>query len=418
MFGLWDLSEEQKNNFFNIKDYIIALLFEIIMLFGYMLFGPMIIYLLIKTNVNMKYSIVNYIFLLMILCGSLINNLKKSTQKTIKVINDYTEHVMFPIEHNPAIIEIDEKQRIAVRWTRSKLILFISCILIGGVIIVTLYILKDKREFQIFCFLMMVLLIIVDSIMAKRKSKACVKQEIVIEGYILESVKNEIFEMCNKINISSIQFKMWNNQNPNANSSFDKEGIPQIKISNGLINAISVNSDAKEILLVTIGHELGHIFYRDSICMNRRMKIASIVAIMGYIMIILLLYVSINHPIFWILELILLLLEVVFGNIMTDLRYWEQIAELKADRMAVFLHENGRNAFIDFWTNECKDNKLKNYNIIYQYYKRYIENEAHPAMYRRMEILKTRGKWKVWEYFEHVLIIRKWKLSNRGWNGE
>lgn len=147
MFGLWDLSEEQKNNFFNIKDYIIALLFEIIMLFGYMLFGPMIIYLLIKTNVNMKYSIVNYIFLLMILCGSLINNLKKSTQKTIKVINDYTEHVMFPIEHNPAIIEIDEKQRIAVRWTRSKLILFISCILIGGVIIVTLYILKDKREF-------------------------------------------------------------------------------------------------------------------------------------------------------------------------------------------------------------------------------------------------------------------------------
>jgi hypothetical protein len=56
--------------------------------------------------------------------------------------------------------------------------------------------------------------------------------------------------------------------------------------------------------------------------------------------------------------------------------------------------------------------------MFYQYYKRYIENEAHPSMYRRMKILEIREKWMFWEYFEHAIVIRKWKLTNKGWNGK
>lgn len=368
----------------------------------------------VKTGDN----IVNFVFALLVLCGLLIKKLKETTQQTIILVNNYTENVMLPLEHNSALIEIDDTQRITVKWTKKKIIFLTVFIIISVVFSGVLYILKDKKELQAVSFIILIFYFVIDFFRSKRKTPICVEQEIKIEGYILESVKDEILEMCKKLNISAIYFKMWNDNNINADSSISEEGIPQIRISNGFINAISANSDAREILLVTIGHELGHIFYRDNISIKKRIRIANFIALIGCILIMLLLYGSIRFSGLLMPALIVLIIEIIFGNIMTDLRYWGQIAELKADRIAIQLYASGKDAFIDFWKNKCKDNNLQNYNIVYQYYKRYIENEAHPDMYRRMKILETREKWRFWEYFEHALIIRKWKLTNKGWNGK
>lgn len=416
IFGVWNLSERQKNNFANIKIYLAELFFGTVMLSGYVLFGPVIIYVMMKVKTGD--NIVNFVFALLVVCGLLIKKLKETTQQTIILVNNYTENVMLPLEHNPALIEIDDTQRITVKWTKKKIIFLAVFIIISLVFSGVLYILKDKKELQAVSFIILIFYFVIDFFRSKRKTPICVEQEIKIEGYILESVKDEILEMCKKLNISAIYFKMWNDNNINADSSISEEGIPQIRISNGFINAISANSAAREILLVTIGHELGHIFYRDNISIKKRIRIANFIALIGCILIMLLLYGSIRFSGLLMPALIVLIIEIIFGNIMTDLRYWGQISELKADRIAIQLYASGKDAFIDFWKNKCNDNNLQNYNIVYQYYKRYIENEAHPYMYRRMKILETREKWRFWEYFEHALIIRKWKLTNKGWNGK
>ncbi|MBQ3543956.1 MAG: hypothetical protein IJA34_03040 [Lachnospiraceae bacterium] len=62
-------------------------------------------------------------------------------------------------------------------------------------------------------------------------------------------------------------------------------------------------------------------------------------------------------------------------------------------------------------------NEIEKSNKIYKYYKRYIEKEAHPLMERRVYLVKNRGAWKWWEYIEHALLIRKWYLVGKGWNG-
>ena len=34
-----------------------------------------------------------------------------------------------------------------------------------------------------------------------------------------------------------------------------------------------------------------------------------------------------------------------------------------------------------------------------------------------MELIEKREKWYWWEYLEHALVIMKWRITNRGWNG-
>ena len=49
--------------------------------------------------------------------------------------------------------------------------------------------------------------------------------------------------------------------------------------------------------------------------------------------------------------------------------------------------------------------------------KKYIKIESHPSMEYRMELIEKREKWYWWEYLEHALVIMKWRITNRGWNG-
>lgn len=45
------------------------------------------------------------------------------------------------------------------------------------------------------------------------------------------------------------------------------------------------------------------------------------------------------------------------------------------------------------------------------------EIEKHPSMRHRRKLIEERNEWKWWEYFEHALVIRKWRSKGLGWNG-
>ena len=73
--------------------------------------------------------------------------------------------------------------------------------------------------------------------------------------------------------------------------------------------------------------------------------------------------------------------------------------------------------FVEFWKGYLKNQNKEETNIIDQFYRRYIKVEGHPSMEYRMKLIEKREKWSWWEYFEHALVIMKWRITNKGWNG-
>lgn len=175
---------------------------------------------------------------------------------------------------------------------------------------------------------------------------------------------------------------------------------------------------------MTVGHELGHVFYKDEILMKKRLQFSSLIYLGCWFSGMLLFVIAGISTFFVIIGSLLLLFAWIFGGIMCDKRYWGQIAEFKADRIAVNYVSGGRKAFVDFWLTEEKEQweedstrKISRENVVYKYYKRNIEIEEHPCKKRRRKLIEERGKWKWWEYFEHVIVIRKWRWRGLGWNG-
>ena len=149
-----------------------------------------------------------------------------------------------------------------------------------------------------------------------------------------------------------------------------------------------------------------------------RLRIANVICLLIYISTILELFIGKGKLILNVVSLIILFGEIILGNVMCDIRYWKQIAELRADRLAIRLSKCNKYAVIDFWKEDLKKKPSDTTNIVNQYYKRYIKVKDHPSLNRRMELLAKRDRWYWWEYIEHALVVVKWRMTNKGWNGE
>ena len=115
----------------------------------------------------------------------------------------------------------------------------------------------------------------------------------------------------------------------------------------------------------------------------------------------------------------------LLGNVMCDIRYWNQIAELRADRLAVEKYKCDKMSCVTFWKEDSKNHNQnnnndnnENSNIIVKIYRNYVKISGHPSMERRMYLIEKRDRWHWWEYLEHALIVLKWRITNKGWNGE
>lgn len=254
-------------------------------------------------------------------------------------------------------------------------------------------------------------------------------QEICFESLEFFLIEEKIEKICSDSGICNVKFTVNTDNIINAYAQKDEDDKYQIVIYQGLLEAFrDVNKKhggcIEEMFLVTIGHELGHVYYDDIKKYNKRVKYANIISLsIRFCALGCMVLIKFSMA-FLLLSMLLMFLNWFVGDIMCDLRYWKQIAELKADRFAIEKIENGREAFIAFWGNEEKiasENKkikdLETSNLLYKYYKRYVENEAHPSIERRIYLVRNRGKWKWWEYIEHAILIRKWIFTRKGWNG-
>ncbi len=412
--GWGNISEEQEQAMCSIKRHLLEMFMATYLLMGYFVLGPIVL----KCFINYENrSILGNLFYIVLLCALIFSRLKEDTQKTIEIINAYIQNVMMPLEKKPELLSVGDVQKPVIEWNVKKVLIILMGLLAMLTCIALLEQFKDSKVFRVIAVLMLVFVMIRESSVISSKNNIDIGEGIYIEGYILDSVKEDIENMCAQLGIKSLECKIIATGERYAESRISEQGIPQIDISNGFITQIYRNNAARDILLITIAHELGHIYYNDFSNISKRVRISNLVCLILVILNMLGLMATMISPIFLIIMLLIMGIESVFGKVMCDARFWKQIAELRADRLAINVCKSNKMIFVEFWKGYLKNQSKEETNIIDQFYRRYIKVEGHPSMEHRMELIEKREKWSWWEYFEHALVIMKWRITNRGWNG-
>ena len=377
-----------------------------------------------------------------------MKQLKEQTQNYVEIVEVYIKQVLVPLEKCPRIVEIEKDELIDIQWTAKKKVAMILVVIMGIAIYVLLiwgerYIEQNeiiKRILAIFT----VIFLLIDYVKNRFKNRFKKREnenenEPIFVDIEYDLIKEEVEHICSMLNIHNVRFNVIEENTINAFSKMNGDGVWEVSVTSQFITklrkmlekdeadekeAAMEIDDIKDIFLVTVGHELGHVFYKDEILIKKRLLFSLLFSLGCNFTGIFLFAVAGKSMFFAIIGSILLLFDWIFGRIMCDKRYWGQIAEFKADRIAVDYISGGRNAFVNFWLTETRvqeeedsTQKISRENVVYKYYKRNIEIEEHPSKKRRRKLIEERGKWEWWEYFEHVLVIRKWRWRGLGWNG-
>lgn len=407
-------SDEQEKYFCSIRDCLFELFMELCMFGGYIFLVPIFLKFLLQIKNSGLCGFGIYIFFV---GGLVYKQLKEESQRIIKKVNVYVQNGMIPLERKPNLLKTNEEKELLIVNKRTVTI-FSVCLVVIAIVYVCMEYFKENKVFQIICSVIFIFLMIRDLVSSRLIKKITnADKGICIENIILDSMKDDIESMCGQLKIENLECKIIETEKIYANSKINENDVPQINISNGFINLI-YGETAKELLLVTIAHELGHIYYNDFSNIRKRTRRTNFVFLILFILNGIGVWVFRTSIIIVIIILLIMTIEYIFENVMCDVRYWQQIAELRADRMAINICTCSKMAFIDFWKADIWAQNKKKENMILQYYRRYIKVEGHPAMERRIELIEKRDKWHWWKYFEHVLIIIRWRMTNKGWNGK
>lgn len=381
------------------------------------------------------------IIMLCVLGGVLVEQLNKLTQRYISVIETYFKQVLKPLEESSRYIAINDDEKIVIQWTKRKKIVLLTLVIITTLMCVLFfkiakYIKLSSTIERILGITTFIILIIGGSKKEKIKKENAIG--VMFNNLEYELIKEDVERICASLKIKNIIFEIEEVDTNNAYAEVNRNGICKVVMQRGFItnlygmlkknksdNKVKIEiEEVKKIFLGTVAHELGHVYYKDRILIKKWMLLAMggywVVCFIGTFF----LQLSIYSDFFIVLAGVIFLINWIFGGVMCDRRYWGQIAELKADRIAVVYLDDRGTAFKNYWMSEEKiqeEEKLTwetmEENLLYKYYKRNIEMEDHPCRKRRKKLIETRGDWRWWEYFEHALLIRKWRVCGCGWNG-
>lgn len=263
-----------------------------------------------------------------------------------------------------------------------------------------------------------------------KKYKEKEKKIEIINGDLYR-FSDDLCKMCRILDIKDLKIDVICEAGINAYSVVNKNQTPIIKFTSGFMNFLFQcfnkygQETTDEIFKLILGHELVHVAYKDPIRIRVRLIISSIICLLVDAFLLLMLYLMINiNNNFLLFIAFLLLLNFLLGRIITDERYWKQISELRADKKGLEVSGVSVNFFDLFFyesnhsSYEIKEIKrINEENGLYKYYKRYVEIEAHPSVDRRVSALNRNFKWGLYDYFEHLLVILKWRITRKGWNG-
>ncbi|WP_446898911.1 M48 family metalloprotease [Clostridium sp. LBM24168] len=429
---IYDDSNEIKKIKSRIKKTFDKLVFQVIILFGNFLILPLIIVVMINDKENYMIKCVVGIALIYIF----VKKLLIYTKEAIKTINESEQIINFFEE------SLDEYDKHIIKeksfsWNKGKSFVFVIILamaLLLGYFIVQLIKWTGKNNsfisvISLIFFIIFLFMNLKGRIYKKRRyENSEQKIEIYDRNLYLMRWDNELRNMCSTLGIKDISFYVEESEEINAYAYVEKNKRPKITILTGFLLYLgkyyNENILFDEIFKFTIGHELIHIYYKDPINVNNQVLLGNLIYISIYIVMFIIIYLCNISRWMIIPAVILFFIEVFFGRIITDKRYWMQMNELRADRKGIAVSNSSIETFKIFWKKSGKIKKEKNEferinntNYVYQFYKRYIENEAHPSAIRRIHALNRYPKWNIVDYIQQVIVIRMWQLKGRGWNG-
>ena len=428
LMGTFDCNEVKKENMQEMKKCIFKLMYAYGRIIIYFICCPLFVSCASTDNVASR------VFFTCVAIGIIVKILIEGTQVCIEALKAYIINILFNFEKNSKIyfpVE-NEIQKIELDKRSKNLIgVFMGLAVLMFFILIRFQSVEWRNETRVIFGVVGAFILVLSSYIGKRKgNKEESKGENGIEndfGCEFFLVEDEIRKMCERLDLSNIKFVVEYKGFDNASATKREDGGYEVTVYAGLLEMFhkitnGCDEKKKNMLLVTVFHELGHIYYKDcDLGCSKRKKSACVVWLLIFMISAFGLLSGIIPPILYV---VIIGGELVVGDVMCDIRYWMQIAELKADRLAVTSFEEGKDAFIDFWGREEKviheteiSKQIDKSNLLYRYYKRYIEEEAHPSIKRRIALIERREKWRWWEYVEHALLIRIWRCSRKGWNG-
>lgn len=419
----------KKRNIEKIKKYVGDVFGSIIWLVLIAILCPIIVDAMPIFNVGL----LGYILGIIVISVMILEEMRNCSQKYIEALKVYIKQVLVPLEKTTELVNIDEEEVVKIEWTRKmkvQMFLIVTfCILLFFLTEWLKEIMTNNVMAGIIIACLFGLVLFGDYIRNKCHKKPIEDIGIVFNGCEYFSIEEQVKDFCKKLNISNLKFSVWE-ENSNAFSRLGEDGIWEIALSRGLLLELEDmhrkgEMDISESMMIILGHEIGHAFYRDSYKnIKRRVGVALLIELV--VMIMIFVFIFFFHKSILLLAIggALMFFSALFGNVMCDVRYWLQIAELKADRIAIGFFAGGKDVFVRYFgresrikNEEMRKEKIDKANPFYRYYKHDVEVEGHPSVKRRIELVEKRNKWIWWEYFEHALMIRKWRRKRLGWNG-
>ncbi|WP_270327020.1 MULTISPECIES: M48 family metalloprotease [Enterococcus] len=250
----------------------------------------------------------------------------------------------------------------------------------------------------------------------------------------MDPFKDTFNEMCRSISIEKLEVELGTNNIENAAAYVEKNKVPKIVIEESMLLLLEKVSKGdfyvySSYVSFFFAHELIHVKYEDPRKNKNRTRLAALawfVVIHSTLLgIPILLGRLMTNPVLTFLYLIVMIIILLFTNIVTDKRYWEQIAELRADKLGLALSGLSKEMYVDLWEIQLdrlkKDKKtsdmIDSKNIFYRYVKRNIGDFSHPSWECRVNNIMSGSDWGIKDYIVHAIRIRGWKFQRRGWNG-
>lgn len=236
--------------------------------------------------------------------------------------------------------------------------------------------------------------------------------------------KNDIFQMCQRLHIKSVDIQINNSAKDMAEVTKQKSGVALIQISKYFFEDMNQYFDVylfKKVMMFIIGHELAHIYFHDR--SKGRTAVIRIAIFAGYMFYlretaILLYKYNLNDSILYLIWSLLAIYMFVFiVSVIIDARYWGQIKELRADRVGMEASVTLPNVF-DAYASYCQHlngNFGEKSNIVYFYYEQYVEVKDHPNLETRSRELHRNKRWNITEHIRYCWMIRWKSWIGRGW---
>ncbi len=249
--------------------------------------------------------------------------------------------------------------------------------------------------------------------------------EINIWGDTITEFSNEILQMCHKIGINDLDFieidyPIYTPFSVMNTQEYELDR-PTIYVPLEFFLFLKENDkriNYKETVKIILAHEIIHIFYKDESGINKNIRIYALLQLLGWGIIIFLLFQEVLLPgVIWIVY------ELLTSKILQDERYWGQIQELRADKKGISLSKTSVENFVNYnglihdELNMAMKNRMDEKNFFYKLYKKNIETVCHPSIRRRIEFIRRNTRWGISDYLYLFIAIKGDIMRGKGWNG-